>query len=593
MTECQSDDEPSPIIAYGADLSKLNAPNQVPKYDEDSQRADNHNNNDCDSDTSQSSLNSANDDGYLSALSQKKNALVHMIRTNPYSPMVINQEIMNNLEDLEAPPCDKKSFIWGCFLMFLAAYLFSISTAIVKWNHQFGRESFELFVFRMVIQLCVTSMVASISVVMNHNYCYEQLSTLSASEWDEGDTGTETDWDESDAELGQLAPPNLGTPRKVVRPKKMKAPAGYQYGPHHRRRRGLSLRTLSSVLCGMYKCPATCCPIRFVCTDVFATFWRESSKQTKWYILARGICGGTGSVCYFWAVDLLPIDDCIMMFSLFPIFSTLFSALILKERVSYWHLLALGIATTGIVLMTYPSFIFGRDDRDDRVYNIWDTEAILLVQGYGYAFIGSVCYGLVYVFIRMAYKAPTFALIFSNGLCGLFEAILICTLFSRFLAIPHWDSWLVAIGIACIGYLGQNAENRSGKCILASLASLIRVTEVFWGYVWQNLLYAQPAGLVASLGAGMLAVAILVMMVDKYRYIKEIEIGQALEGIMDYSTECEQNDSDEQQPQDLAAKPKNKKSKAFISKSVAKISRQLCGALEYEIVENMDDGYGI
>eukprot|EP01084_Bolivina_argentea_P059690 109030_1 len=119
-----------------------------------------------------------------------------------------DSEIMSSLSDLDHPPNDKKSFIWGIILMFIASFLFSISTQIIKYNHSFGRESFEIFVFRMFIQLFVTTVVASISVVMNHHYCYESVSMFSTTEYeydDEEGNDTETDFDyESDAELGQL-----------------------------------------------------------------------------------------------------------------------------------------------------------------------------------------------------------------------------------------------------------------------------------------------------------------------------------------------------------------------------------------------------
>ena len=230
----------------------------------------------------------------------------------------------------------------------------------------------------------------------------------------------------------------------------------------------------------------------------------------------------------------------------------------------------------GILLMCYPSFIFGRDDRDDKMYNISEIDWTLLIEGYGYAFIGSICYGFVFIFIRLAYKAPTFSLIFSNGMFGLLEAILICVLFHRFVPIPVWSDWLIAIGIGCIGYLAQNAENRSGKYIFASLASLIRVTEVFWEYVWQNMIYSEPAGTIASVGAACLAFAIVAIMLDKSSEIRDIEISEALEGVKDYETEYDSHDIDDEYGR------KKKKNKA------AKFVSRICGPRKYEHIAVVD-----
>lgn len=314
--------------------------------------------------------------------------------------------------------------------------------------------------------------------------------------------------------------------------------------------------------------------------NIYKLFLQKYVKNTK------------GAVCYYWAVAILPINDTIMILSLFPIWATLFSHLILKERVSYQHIFSLFIAIIGILLMCYPSFIFGIDDRDDLHYNISETEWKLLIEGYGYAFVGSICYGFVFIFIRLAYKAPTFSLIFSNGLFGLLEAIIICIIFKRFVPIPMWRDWLIAIGIGCIGYLAQNAENRSGKYVFASLASLIRVTEVFWEYVWQNLIYSKPAGMIASIGAACLAFSIFSIMYDKYNDIKHIEISTAEEGVMEYETEYDQTDNEHDHNNENhydenefdVIKP-NKKNIKLIG---AKIANKICGQQKYQQIEVVD-----
>merc|ERR1719295_2332803 len=199
----------------------------------------------------------------------------------------------------------------------------------------------------------------------------------------------------------------------------------------------------------------------------------------------------------------------------------------------------------GTLTMTNPSFLFGGDDRDDRVYDLTHTDWRVIIQGYGLALVGSVCYGLVFVFIRLAFKAPTFALIFSHGLFGCLEAIFICILYHRSLPVLSIRECAIAAGIGAIGYLAQNAENRSGKCCFASLAAMIRVTEVLWEFVWQNIGKGAPTGRnnIASIGAGCLALAIIVVIGDKYLEIKRTSIWDAEEGNEQYNTEI---DSDHQ-----------------------------------------------
>eukprot|EP00483_Globobulimina_turgida_P006612 UN06622 len=188
------------IMAYG-DIVNKNDNDQSSsggEYDSDTSLSSSH------SEKSIEIKQEGSDDGYMI---QKRKSLMKILKSasrSRYNPSNFDEEIMSSLEDLDHPPNDKKSFVWGAILMFVAAFLFSISTQIIKYNHSFGRESFEIFAFRMFIQLFVTTVIASISVVMNHHYCYESVAMFSSNE--EGnydDTETEYDTD-VDAELGQF-----------------------------------------------------------------------------------------------------------------------------------------------------------------------------------------------------------------------------------------------------------------------------------------------------------------------------------------------------------------------------------------------------
>ena len=307
------------IIAYGQNIGNMKPKKQdksktkalnVMHNNEQNDKSSSSSDEEYDSDTSLSSTHTEKSieinkkEGDIGYIVQKKQSLVKILKKasqSKYSPMVINEEIISELEELDHPPLNKKSFIWGAILMFIASFLFSISTTIIKWNHSFGRESFEIFVFRMFIQLFVTTMVASISVVMNHHYCYyyESISVFSATEWDEGDT--ETEW-ESDAELGENISPQLyhGQHNKHKHKHKGKR-------RRNNKNKNKNLHKLSSIIRGQYKFQKPCCQVRCVYTTVFANFWKETSSTVKWYILARGLCGGTGILFYFISTKYLQI----------------------------------------------------------------------------------------------------------------------------------------------------------------------------------------------------------------------------------------------------------------------------------------------
>ena len=287
------------IIAYGGHPGHNND-QRLSDIDEVTENGDEaHSSGTYDSDTSLSSNHStelgakSEGDSYIL---QKKALLLKMLEKaskSRYSPMMIHEQVIDGLPELEHPPHDRRSFLWGSALMLVAAFLFSVSTTIIKWNHSFGRENFEIFVFRMFIQLLVTSVVASISIAMNQQYCYESVA-LDASEWDEGDdTATDLESD-VEAELGQLV---VVPPQALCRRNRM-----------HRHKHQSLLRRVSTMLCiGRRKGPSSgpCCKVRCACTRVFTKFWRDSSRETRWYIVARGLCGGTGPLAHFHHFPLL------------------------------------------------------------------------------------------------------------------------------------------------------------------------------------------------------------------------------------------------------------------------------------------------
>ena len=298
---------------------------------------------------------------------KKKNIVLDLLRSAPKYPLSIHEDVIAKLPDLDQPPVDTKSFFWGITLMLVAAFFSSVTTTILKYNH-LSQPSFEIFVFRMLVQLMLTVLMASISVVRSHSTCYdyESVSLWSASE-------SECDDEPEDVvqEMGVIYPPNHRLHRIEF--------------PRARRR---------------FR-PRLCCKVRCVgIWRVFKDFYLESSSDTKWHILARGICGGTGAVCYYRAVSLIPFMDCLFVLSLFPVFSALCAKWLLQETVSIVHAVALVMMLFGTLTMTNPSFLFGGDDRDDRVYDLAETNWRDIVEGYGLALVGSICYGFVFVYIR-------------------------------------------------------------------------------------------------------------------------------------------------------------------------------------------------
>jgi drug/metabolite transporter (DMT)-like permease len=76
--------------------------------------------------------------------------------------------------------------------------------------------------------------------------------------------------------------------------------------------------------------------------------------------LIRGALMGFGGLCFFTAVNYMPLADAMAVFFAEPLILTLFSAIFLKEKVGWRRFSAVGIGLIGTMIVIQPSFeIFG------------------------------------------------------------------------------------------------------------------------------------------------------------------------------------------------------------------------------------------
>ncbi len=72
-------------------------------------------------------------------------------------------------------------------------------------------------------------------------------------------------------------------------------------------------------------------------------------------LLIRGIAGSIALLLYFEAISQIKLSEAVMLVYTFPIFTSIFSIMFLKERFSFSLLLYLILAVSGIALITKPS----------------------------------------------------------------------------------------------------------------------------------------------------------------------------------------------------------------------------------------------
>ena len=80
-----------------------------------------------------------------------------------------------------------------------------------------------------------------------------------------------------------------------------------------------------------------------------------SFKEPKW-LISRCITGFSAMACYFYAIPLIPLTTAVVLQWTSPLFVALFSGYLIKEKVSPFLFICIGIAFTGTVLIISPSF---------------------------------------------------------------------------------------------------------------------------------------------------------------------------------------------------------------------------------------------
>ena len=80
-----------------------------------------------------------------------------------------------------------------------------------------------------------------------------------------------------------------------------------------------------------------------------------SFEEPRW-LLARCVTGLSAMACYFYAIPLIPLTTAVVLQWTSPLFVALFSGYLIKERVSPFLFICIGVAFVGTVLIISPSF---------------------------------------------------------------------------------------------------------------------------------------------------------------------------------------------------------------------------------------------
>jgi drug/metabolite transporter (DMT)-like permease len=227
----------------------------------------------------------------------------------------------------------------------------------------------------------------------------------------------------------------------------------------------------------------------------------------KWVWL-RGLLDSSAEVLLVFAVTSLPLGEAIAITSLYPITGTLFSGVCLKEPVSPLYSIIIVIITAGIFLISQPAFLFG----NNVVSHDGDTAAGLSKTiGYVCGLSASICAGSTYPISRVANTVNTVHFMLSTAVMTVALSLVIAIVVpsQQFCAPTNAVIWLSLIGQGLVGSVGSFGYIYSSKLLPTRFASVLQITDLCWGYVFQITVFRSVPTLVSGAGAMLIALSVL------------------------------------------------------------------------------------
>ena len=259
---------------------------------------------------------------------------------------------------------------------------------------------------------------------------------------------------------------------------------------------------------------------RLVSTDVFTTlFWRSllgglsvlalhlvfargQSISQRWHLsrpeLVLSLQGAGAMICYIAAFFYTTVADVVFIYSAFPLFTLLLSALLLHTAVRRVDVVCTLTVVLGMGLI------------------VWGQSSLHNLLGAGLSLAANLLFALITVGIHRHPQADMFKVTYM----GSFFAALLMLPFSGYAALAHtsWHDlgWLWLYGVLNTG-VGFGLYLLGVRHVKAVLAALICMVEIPLAPLWVFLLFGETVSRQSLLGGAVIVLAVLANMLGSLR----------------------------------------------------------------------------
>ncbi|XP_076357561.1 solute carrier family 35 member G1-like isoform X2 [Tachypleus tridentatus] len=210
-------------------------------------------------------------------------------------------------------------------------------------------------------------------------------------------------------------------------------------------------------------------------------------------LLVRAVSGVLACNLSFYSLRFIPLADVTIILSSTPVFVNIFACMFLKEPCGWFHVATVITTMTGIFLITKPSFIFGKIQKNCEVDNI--------IIGSILAFGSCLAISVIMIAVRKLRSTnyATINLTFSILLIIVNSAILIITGDWSFPSCGKEGLLLSLMGVLVT--FGQFFQTAALKLEEAGLISISRTFDIVIAFIFQVTLLDEEILWTSVLGA--------------------------------------------------------------------------------------------
>ena len=270
------------------------------------------------------------------------------------------------------------------------------------------------------------------------------------------------------------------------------------------------------------------------------------TASIRFWLCVRGGAGAVAVLCFFYAIQHLPLPDAVTLQFTTPPFAAAFAVLLVGERWSPLDAVGAVVCLAGVVLIAHPSWLFGRDEGEDEDGDNKDGGSPAIVV----ALLGAALGGLAYTSVRkIGHSASANVMVLYYGVFSL-----PVTLVGSRGFLGSWDVWsgggdlasspasvaLVAMtGLSAYG--GQFLTNLGLQHETAATGTLATCSQIVFTYAFELAILHEELNLWSLCGSALIVGFMVVVGLFKMREadetIKETVAGEPEELALMFSAQ--------------------------------------------------------